>query len=246
LGLPSLEAAPLLLGHFLVRETPAGRIKLKIVETEAYHQDDPASHSFRGQTPRTAPMFQAGGRLYVYFTYGMHYCVNIVVGQKGVGEAVLLRAAEPIEGIEIMLKNRYGTQFSHLDAVQGSKEEQAKRIKHTVSAVTDAADAAMRQKSASAAGSAGKQWQALRGLCNGPGKLAQAMGIFDTSLSGKILNKSSILLEAGQPVEPADIISAPRIGITKAVEQPWRFYIKNSPYVSKPGSRLSIRPPAVD
>jgi hypothetical protein len=123
--------------------------------------------------------------------------------------------------------------ISHLDAVQGSKEEQAKRIKHTVSAVTDAADAAMRQKSASAAGSAGRQWQALRGLCNGPGKLAQAMGIFDTSLSGKILNKSSILLEAGQPVEPSDMISAPRIGITKAVEQPWRFYIKNNPYVSK-------------
>jgi DNA-3-methyladenine glycosylase len=189
LGLPSRDAAPLLLGCYLVRQTPAGRIKLKIVETEAYHQDDPASHSFRGQTPRTAPMFEAGGRLYVYFTYGMHYCVNIVVGQKGVGEAVLLRAAEPIEGIEIMLKNRYGTQFSHLAAV--------------------------------------------RGLCNGPGKLAQAMGIFDTSLSGKILNKSSILLEAGQPVEPSDMISAPRIGITKAVEQPWRFYIKNNPYVSK-------------
>lgn len=104
----SLEAAPLLLGWILCRRTPKGTIKLKIVETEAYHQNDPASHSFRGKTARTAPMFEAGGTLYVYFTYGMHYCLNLVVGKKGVGEAVLLRAAEPIEGIEIMQKNRGG------------------------------------------------------------------------------------------------------------------------------------------
>jgi DNA-3-methyladenine glycosylase len=114
LRLSSLKAAPKLLGCHLVRETPAGRIKVKIVETEAYHQEDPASHSFRGITPRTAPMFEAGGRLYVYFTYGMHYCLNIVVGQKGVGEAVLIRAAEPVEGVEIMRQNRGITEINQL------------------------------------------------------------------------------------------------------------------------------------
>jgi len=181
--LPSLRAAPLLLGRYLTRITPAGPVKVKIVETEAYHQDDPASHSFRGLTPRTAPMFQSGGRLYVYFTYGMHHCFNIVTGPAGVGEGVLIRAAQPLAGLEIMKANR-GTQD-------------------------------------------------VRNLTNGPGKLAQAMGITDTSLSGKILNKSSILLEVGEPVRQADIISGPRVGIRQAADQPWRFYIKHNQYVSK-------------
>lgn len=106
LGLPAIEAAPKLLGCELVRYTTSGIIRARIVETEAYNQDDPASHSFRGITKRTAPMFEAGGRLYVYFTYGMHYCMNVVVGEKGRGEAVLIRAAEPLAGIELMKRNR--------------------------------------------------------------------------------------------------------------------------------------------
>jgi DNA-3-methyladenine glycosylase len=181
--LPAAQAAPLLLGCFLIRETPAGRIEVKIVETEAYHQDDPASHSHRGVTPRTAPMFQAGGRLYVYFTYGMHYAINIVTGPAGRGEAVLIRAAEPIKGLGIMRANR------GLDDVKK--------------------------------------------LASGPGKLAQALGIFDTSLSGKILNKSSILLRPGSLAAGQEIVAAPRVGITKAVDQPWRFYIKGNPFVSR-------------
>lgn len=106
LSVPSVEAAPMLLGMSLCRKTKQGVIKARIVETEAYHQMDPASHSYRGMTARTAPMFEAGGTIYVYFTYGMHYCMNIVVGEKGAGEAVLLRALEPLEGIEIMRQNR--------------------------------------------------------------------------------------------------------------------------------------------
>jgi DNA-3-methyladenine glycosylase len=102
----SVEAAPLLLGCILSRKSPEGELAMKIVETEAYRQDDPASHSYKGPSARTAPMFNEGGYIYVYFTYGMHYCVNVVVGQKGVGEAVLIRAAEPIAGIEIMKKHR--------------------------------------------------------------------------------------------------------------------------------------------
>jgi DNA-3-methyladenine glycosylase len=198
--LPSLQAAPLLLGCYLTRMTPDGPIKVKIVETEAYHQDDPASHSFRGLTPRTAPMFQAGGHLYVYFTYGMHYCFNIVTGPEGVGEGVLIRAAEPINGVKIMQNNR------------GMRD--------------------------------------IKNLTNGPGKLAQAMGISDTSLSGKLLNPdkkllnklsnsygaskyADIWLEEGEEVKRQAIIAGPRIGIRRAAANPWRFYVKGNPFVSR-------------
>jgi DNA-3-methyladenine glycosylase len=195
LCLPSVEAAPLLLGWTLGRQTERGIIKLRIVETEAYHQDDPASHSFRGLTPRTAPMFQAGGHLYVYFTYGMHYCLNIVTGPAGRGEGVLIRAAEPLEGIDTMKANR---------------------------GIND-----------------------IKNLANGPGKLAQALGITDTSLSGKILNQSSILLEEpSRQVSGGEIIAGPRVGIRRAAEQPWRFYIKNNKFVSKPN--LKNQPAAHD
>ena len=172
-----------MLGWTLCRRLSQGVVKLKIVETEAYHQDDPASHSFKGLTPRTAPMFQSGGRLYVYFTYGMHYCINIVTGPAGRGEAILLRGGEPLEGIDIMQANR---------RIEDSKN-----------------------------------------LANGPGKLAQAIGIFDTSLSGKLLNKSSIWLETGEAVQDSEIVIGPRVGIRHAAEAQLRFYIKGNPFVSR-------------
>jgi len=172
-----------MLGWLLCRKLPGGIIKLKIVETEAYHQDDPASHSFAGLTKRTAPMFEAGGHIYVYFTYGMHYCINLVTGPKGVGEAVLLRAGEPLEGIELMKQNR------GLDNIKN--------------------------------------------LANGPGKLAQALGIQDTLLSGKKLSRSNIWLEADADEVVHEIVVATRVGIARAVHQPWRFYIKDNPFVSK-------------
>jgi DNA-3-methyladenine glycosylase len=181
LNLDSVEAAPLLLGWIICRRLPEGVVKLKIVETEAYHQNDPASHSFSGLTKRTAPMFKQSGHIYVYFTYGMHYCLNLVTGPEGEGQAVLLRAGEPIEGMELMMKNR-----------NTSKNN----------------------------------------ISNGPGKLAQAIGIKDTSLSGEKLNKSSIWLEPVADEQPKYITSK-RIGISKAVDQPWRFYLKNNKFVSK-------------
>ena len=182
--MPAVEAAPLLLGCILKRQTEDGLVSLKIVETEAYHDEDPASHSYKWKTERTAPMFKVGGHLYVYFTYGMHYCLNIVVGQSGRGEAVLLRAAEPLEGLEIMRRNR-GRNISD------------------------------------------------KNLANGPGKLAQALGITDTSFSGEKLNMLSIWLELGEKIKKNKISVSTRIGITHGVEAQLRFYIKDNPFVSR-------------
>ena len=103
----STAVAPDLLGHVLVRRVADGAtLRARIVETEAYERDDPASHTFHGMTARNAVMFGPAGHLYVYFTYGMHHCMNVVTERVGHGSAVLLRAAEPIEGLEAMARAR--------------------------------------------------------------------------------------------------------------------------------------------
>ncbi len=103
---PAFVVAPRLLGCLIIRELDGQRLIGRIVETEAYDETDAASHSFRGKTPRTEVMFGPAGQLYVYFTYGMHYCCNIVTGQLGEGSAVLIRAVEPIQGMETIRHNR--------------------------------------------------------------------------------------------------------------------------------------------
>jgi DNA-3-methyladenine glycosylase len=108
------DAARRLLGCVLVREIDGKRLVGRIVETEAYHQTDAASHSYRGRTTRTDVMFGPAGHLYVYFTYGMHYCMNIVTGVEGEGSAVLIRAVEPLKGIGIMEHNRGGRPLKEL------------------------------------------------------------------------------------------------------------------------------------
>jgi DNA-3-methyladenine glycosylase len=179
----ALETAPRLLGCLLIRELDGRQLIGRIVETEAYDQADAASHSYKGRTPRTDVMFGPAGRAYVYFTYGMHYCFNVVSGQAGYGCGVLIRALEPLEGLDIMTENR---------GLSDRKQ-----------------------------------------LTNGPAKLCQALAI-DRSFNGQDLSLMPLRLELCPPLPQTDIVQTTRIGITKETDKPWRFYIKNNPYVSKP------------
>jgi len=181
---PVVEVARDLIGCTVVH----GEAAALIVETEAYHESEPACHAFAGLTARTRTLFGPPGRAYVYRSYGIHALLNAVAEPEGVGAAVLIRALEPLEGVEAMRARR------RLDG--------------------------------------------LHDLCSGPGKLTQAMGIG--------LNHNEVDLGAGvvrlQPRHETfgdAIVAAPRVGITRAAELPWRFCVAGSPFVSRP------RPPVV-
>jgi DNA-3-methyladenine glycosylase len=177
---PVLEVAPDLLGCVLRHGDTAG----VIVETEAYHQSEPACHAFVGLTERTRPLFGPAGVAYVYRSYGIHALVNAVCGPEGEGEAVLIRALEPLDGVGEMFARR-----------QVAREVD---------------------------------------LCNGPGKLSQALGV-------TLADNDTSLIDGSLRIEPRppawrDVrwVTGPRIGITKAADLPWRFCAVGAPSVSRP------------
>jgi DNA-3-methyladenine glycosylase len=181
-----------LLGQHLVHEIDGQRISGRIVEAEAYMGwDDQASHGFGRVTPRNTVMFGPAGVSYVYIIYGFHYMLNVVAKPPDAdfAGAILIRALEPVEGLQIMARYRTGRPQ--------------------------------------------KQWT------NGPGRLAQALGI-DKSLSGiDITSKSSPLyFEPGTIIPDSEVSAGPRVGLGRKVGEPWlskawRFWITGNPYISK-------------
>jgi DNA-3-methyladenine glycosylase len=172
------EIAPELIGARLLVDGVGGTI----VELEAYDHEDPAAHGYRNRrTARNASMFLPGGHAYVYRSYGIHWCLNLVCGDEGEASAVLIRALEPTHGLQRMRERR------GLDD--------------------------------------------LRLLCAGPGRLCQALGV-TRDHDGLPLDRPPFELTPRS--RPVGIVRGPRIGITKAVEQPWRYGLAGSRYLSKP------------
>jgi DNA-3-methyladenine glycosylase len=170
-----------------------------IVETEAYHESEPACHAFVGLTPRTRILFGAPGRAYVYRSFGIHALLNAVCEPEGIGAAVLIRALQPLEGIEAMRARR------------------------------SPAGVPMRDEE----------------LCSGPGKLTQALGI-ELTENGVDLSKGPVRI---RPREAAwldpNVVAGTRVGITKAVELPWRFCVAHNRNVSRPRPGDDLRTHAI-
>lgn len=206
---PSDVAAPLLLGCTLTRIITLNgekhKLVARIVETEAYDQDDPASHAFGGPSERNAAMFGPAGHLYVYVSYGMHHCCNVVCGPEGFGSGCLVRAVEPLEGVEVMRKLREAGRAGKAHTGHAGKEQAERARKHPLK---------------------------LRDLTNGPGKVCAALDI-DKELYGHGLTVEPLVLDFA-PLLPGEIIgSSPRVGISKNIDAPKRFFIEGNVFVSR-------------
>jgi DNA-3-methyladenine glycosylase len=184
-----LTVAKELLGKILVRRDGEDLYVGRIVEVEAYNGAiDEAAHTYIGITNRNRIMFGTGGYFYVYFTYGAHFCCNVVTGIKGEGTAVLIRGLEPLDGIENMSLNRFG------------------KIKFTEKEKIN--------------------------LTNGPGKICSAFKI-NKELYGEDLTGEKVYILNRPVLKNEKIVIRRRIGIKKSIDLPWRFYIKDNPYVSR-------------
>jgi DNA-3-methyladenine glycosylase len=209
-GRPSQEVAPDLLGCVLESELPDGLVAVILTEIEAYAgQADPASHAYRGPTRRNAVMFGEPGHAYVYFTYGMHFCVNLVCLPAGTASAVLLRAGSVVAGADLARRRRAATRSAR-------------------SARSGPADRDL------AHGPAVRSGPADRDLARGPARLCQALGI-DRTLDGvDACDPGSVLrIRPGSRATPPGMIrSGPRVGVSQAADEPWRFWVAGDPTVS--------------
>ncbi|HWX52892.1 MAG TPA: DNA-3-methyladenine glycosylase [Solirubrobacteraceae bacterium] len=203
---PVVEVARALLGCTVSYAVPGGSPTAGvIVETEAYHESEPACHAFVGLTPRTRTLFGAPGHVYVYRSYGIHALLNAVCEREGVGAAVLIRALQPLEGLEQMRARR---------AVDGDRTGAARR-------------------------SSSSRFPGDTDLCSGPGKLTQALGV-GLAENGGDLRRGPVKIHgptAGW--ENPNVVVGTRVGITKAVELPWRFCVAGNPHVSRPRPRTN-------
>lgn len=220
---PSDVAAPLLLGCTLTRTITLNgekhKLVARIVETEAYDQDDPASHAFGGLSERNAAMFGPTGHLYVYVSYGMHHCCNVVCGPEGFGSGCLVRAVEPLEGVEVMRELR---EAGRLGKAQAGHE--AASTGHNREA--QAGHEAVQTKHVR------KHPLKLRDLTNGPGKVCAALGI-DKALYGHDLTVEPLVLDF-TPLLPGETIGcSPRVGISKNADAPKRYFIEGNAFVSR-------------
>lgn len=206
---PSDVAAPLLLGCTLTRTITLNgekhKLVARIVETEAYDQDDPASHAFGGLSERNAAMFGPAGHLYVYVSYGMHHCCNVVCGPEGFGSGCLVRAVEPLEGTAAMRELREAGRAGKAHTGHVGKEQAERARKHPLKP---------------------------RDLTNGPGKVCAALGI-DKELYGHDLTVEPLVLGFA-PLLPGETIGrSPRVGISKNIDAPKRFFIEGNAFVSR-------------